>query len=165
MKEELSTLLELAKQKNAETKKYFSKIRRKKPKKLDSLMQELHEAEFEHTDCLTCANCCKTTSPIVTDRDTSRISKFLKMKEARFMDTYLLLDTDGLYMFKEAPCPFLDLSDHKCIIYEVRPKACREYPHTNRKNFYQITGLTLHNTEICPATFRIVEALKEKLPM
>jgi Fe-S-cluster containining protein len=26
------------------------------------------------------------------------------------------------------------MDDNKCSIYEVRPKACREYPHTDRKN-------------------------------
>ncbi len=162
----LSNLSEQAKKKKAESKKYFSKIRRKKPKNLDVLMQTLHEEEFENTDCLECANCCKTTSPIVLDRDVSRISKFLRLKEYQFIENYLQLDKDdGLYMFNQVPCPFLDETDNKCIIYEVRPKACKEYPHTDRKNFHQITGLTLKNTEICPATFRIVEELKRRLPM
>ncbi len=129
-------------------------------------MQTLHEEEFEVTDCLECANCCKTTSPIVLDRDISRISKFLRLKDHQFIENYLQLDKDdGLYMFNQVPCPFLDETDNKCIIYEVRPKACKEYPHTDRKNFHQITGLTLKNTEICPATFRIVEELKRRLPM
>ena len=33
----------------------------------------------------------------------------------------------------------------------------------NRKKFIQITELTVKNTEICPAAYNIVEALKEKL--
>ncbi len=166
MKNTLANLPEQAKQKKAQSKKYFSKIRKKKPKNLDILMQTLHEKEFENTDCLECANCCKTTSPIVTDKDILRISKFLRLKEQQFISQYLQLDKDdGLYMYNQTPCPFLDETDNKCIIYEVRPKACKEYPHTDRKNFHQITGLTLKNTEICPATFRIVEELKRRLPM
>ncbi|MBS9766701.1 MAG: YkgJ family cysteine cluster protein [Flavobacteriaceae bacterium] len=166
MKNTLANLPEQAKQKKPQSKKYFSKIRKKKPKNLDVLMQTLHEKEFENTDCLECANCCKTTSPIVTDKDILRISKFLRLKEQQFISQYLQLDKDdGLYMYNQAPCPFLDEMDNKCIIYEVRPKACKEYPHTDRKNFHQITGLTLKNTEICPATFRIVEELKRRLPM
>ncbi len=127
-------------------------------------MQELHEEEFAQTDCLSCGNCCKTTSPIFTDKDISRISRALKMKETRFVSQYLRRDEDDFMVLREAPCPFLG-SDNACFIYDDRPKACREYPHTDRKRFIQITDLTLKNTEICPAAFNIVERLKERLPL
>jgi uncharacterized protein YcbK (DUF882 family) len=42
-------------------KKYFDKLKKKTPKNLDYVMQDLHDAEFKKTDCLKCANCCKTT--------------------------------------------------------------------------------------------------------
>ncbi len=160
----LEELPEKAKEKHLETKKYFAKLRKKKPKRLDLLMQELHDEEFLKTDCLTCANCCKTTSPIFTEKDISRISKYLKMKERNFVDQYLQRDEDDFMVLKEAPCTFLD-SDNTCFIYDVRPKACSEYPHTNRRKFIQITNLTLKNTEVCPAVFNIVEELKKKLPL
>lgn len=153
-----------AKDKWIENKKYFTKLKSKQRKRLDPLMHEIHEEEFKHTDCLTCANCCKTTSPIFTERDISRISKFLKMKEFKFVETYLQRDEDDFMVLKSAPCTFLD-HDNTCFIYDVRPKACSEYPHTNRKKFIQITNLTLKNTEICPAVFNIVETLKSKLPL
>ena len=60
------------------------------------------------------------------------------------------------------PCVFLG-DDNYCSIYEVRPKACREFPHTNRKKFYQISNLTLKNVAICPAAYNIVEALKKNM--
>ena len=127
-------------------------------------MQEIHEDEFERTDCLTCGNCCKTTSPIFTEKDISRISKFLRMKERNFVAQYLRRDEDDFMVLQSSPCSFLD-QDNTCYIYEVRPKACSEYPHTNRKKFAQITDLTLKNTEICPAVYNIVETLKSKLPL
>jgi Fe-S-cluster containining protein len=127
-------------------------------------MQELHNVEFEKTDCLTCANCCKKTSPIFTESDISRISKFLKLKEHQFIENYLQVDEDNFYVLQKAPCSFLDLVDNTCLVYSVRPKACKEYPHTNRRKFIQISNLTIKNTEICPATFNIVEALKKRLP-
>ncbi|WP_374543034.1 YkgJ family cysteine cluster protein, partial [Flavobacterium sp.] len=52
-----------------------------------------------------------------------------------------------------------------CMIYDVRPKACREFPHTNRQKFHQISNLTLKNVAICPATYNIVEQMKKKLPL
>ena len=153
-----------AKEKWLENKKYFTKLKSRQRKRLDVTMKEIHDKEFEHTDCLSCANCCKTTSPIFTEKDISRIAKYLKMKESKFVEQYLQRDQDDFMVLKSAPCSFLD-QDNSCFIYEVRPKACSEYPHTNRKKFIQLTELTLKNTEICPAVFNMVETLKAKLPL
>ena len=164
MDEILQQLPEMSQEKYSETKKYFAKLKKKKPKRLDLLMQDLHQDEFEKTDCLSCANCCKTSSPIFTEKDIARISKHLRMKEHQFISQYLQRDEDDYMVLQSAPCTFLD-QDNTCFIYDVRPKACSEYPHTNRKKFIQLTDLTLKNTEICPAVFNIVEALKKKLPL
>lgn len=158
----LKNLPKLSADKHVENKKYFTKLKKKNPKRLDLLMQDLHEKEFEKTNCLQCANCCKTSSPIFTDKDISRISKYLRIKEYKFIDQYLERDSDDFMVLKSAPCIFLN-TDNSCMIYEVRPKACSEYPHTNRKKFIQLTSLTLKNTEICPAVYNIVEELKRKL--
>ncbi|MEH6704385.1 MULTISPECIES: YkgJ family cysteine cluster protein [Galbibacter] len=159
----LKQLPQLAKDKQNENKKYFAKLRKKPPKNIDYVMQELHEAEFEKTDCLTCANCCKTTGPLFTNADIERISKHFKQKPQQFIDTYLRIDEDNDYVLQEVPCTFLG-ADNYCLIYDVRPKACREYPHTDRKKFQQISNLTIKNTAICPAVYNIVEAMKAKLP-
>ena len=55
-------------------------------------MVELHEQEFQNTDCLECANCCKTTGPLFTDKDIVRIAKYLRMKPQAFTDQYLNID-------------------------------------------------------------------------
>lgn len=159
----LKQLPQLAKDKQNENKKYFAKLRKKPPKNIDYVMQELYEAEFEKTDCLTCANCCKTTGPLFTNADIERISKHFKQKPQQFIDTYLRIDEDNDYVLQEVPCTFLG-ADNYCLIYDVRPKACREYPHTDRKKFQQISNLTIKNTAICPAVYNIVEAMKAKLP-
>ena len=159
----LNELPELAKEKLVENKKYFQKLKKRTPKNLDVVMQELHAKEFKNTDCLTCGNCCKTTSPIFTEKDIQRISKHFKMKVVNFVSQYLERDADDFYVLKTSPCSFLDLNDNSCMIYDVRPKACSEYPHTNRRKFIQITDLTLKNIELCPATYNIIEALKKRL--
>ena len=164
MEKRLEILPKLAEEAKKENKKYFTNLKKRTPKNLDYVMQELHDAEFAKTDCLDCGNCCKTSSPIFIDKDIARISKHFKMKAADFMDTYLERDSDDFMVLKTSPCSFLDLSDNSCSIYDVRPKACAEYPHTNRRKFIQITDLTIENTAICPATYNIVEALKNRLP-
>jgi len=140
----------------------FKKLKKKPPKNLDYTMQDLHDETFSEINCLNCANCCKTTSPLFTNRDVNRISKFLTLKPAQFIDQYLKIDEDGDMVLQSSPCPFL-FEDNTCMIYEVRPKACAEYPHTNRKKFHQISNLTLKNVAICPAAFEIVEKLKTKI--
>ena len=146
---------------NPETKSFFSKLRKKKPKNLDKVVHELHDEVFQEIDCLDCANCCKSISPTLYDKDVERLARHFKIKPSQFVNEYLYIDDEGDYVFKQTPCPFL-LPDNYCIAYESRPKACREYPHTDRKRFYQILNLTLKNTEICPAVFDVVEKLKER---
>ncbi len=159
---DLDKLKEEAKKAEPSSQKLFEQLKRKKPKNLDDVVHELHDEVFSKIDCLKCANCCKTTSPIFYDRDVDRISKRLRMRPSDFIAKYLHLDEDKDYVLNSAPCPFLDHENY-CLIYEDRPTACREYPHTNRKRFFQILDLTLKNTHVCPAAFEIVEQMKKKL--
>ncbi|WP_282179228.1 YkgJ family cysteine cluster protein [Maribacter stanieri] len=162
MEEVLRELPKKASEKHNENKKFFAKLRKKPPKNLDYTMQELHEAEFKRTDCLTCANCCKTTGPLFTNADVERISKLFRMKAQKFIETYLRVDEENDYVLQQTPCTFLG-ADNYCSIYDVRPKACREFPHTDRKKFQQISNLTLKNVAICPAAFNIVEEMKRRI--
>ncbi|MGC6430084.1 MAG: YkgJ family cysteine cluster protein [Jejuia sp.] len=162
MQDFINNLPKLAKDKHNENKKFFQKLKRKAPKDLDYVMQDLHDEEFERTDCLECANCCKTTGPLFTDKDIERISKFFKLRPQQFITQYLRIDEDNDYVLQTVPCTFLG-ADNYCSIYDVRPKACREFPHTDRKKFQQISNLTLKNVAICPAAFNIVEAMKERV--
>lgn len=163
MEKELQQLPQLAADKKNENKKFFSKLKKKPPKDLDYIMQELHQEEFERTDCLKCANCCKTTGPLFTNADIERIAKHFRMKPQQFVDSYLRIDEENDYVLQQVPCSFLG-ADNYCSIYEVRPKACKEFPHTDRKKFQQISHLTLKNVAICPAAYNIVEEMKKRIP-
>lgn len=160
MQDFINSLPKLAKDRHNENKKFFAKLKKKPPKDLDYVMQELHENEFKRTDCLECANCCKTTGPLFTTRDIERISKHFRQKSQQFIDTFLRIDEDNDYVLQSVPCVFLG-ADNYCSIYDVRPKACSEFPHTDRKKFQQISNLTLKNVAICPAAYNIVEEMKK----
>jgi Fe-S-cluster containining protein len=162
MKDKIEDIKKLSKINFKENTAFFKKLKKKLPKQFDYLMNDLHDDEFSKTDCLECANCCKTTSPIFTAKDILSISKHLKLKSDKFVSEYLTMDSDNDYVLKGSPCTFLN-EDNSCFIYDFRPKACREYPHTNRKNFHKISHLTMKNVEICPAAFNIVEKLKSIL--
>jgi len=141
---------------------FFKKIKLKTPKNLDQVFHSSHEFVFEKTNCLTCANCCKTTSPIFYQHDIERAAKALKMKPGEFIQKYLFMDEEGDFVLHQSPCAFLD-NDNTCKIYEDRPTACREYPHTNRKKIKQILDITFQNTLVCPAVLEIVELVKKNL--
>jgi hypothetical protein len=108
---------------------------------------------------LLCANCCKTTSPIFYQHDIERAAKALNIKPGEFIVQFLHMDEDGDFVLNEAPCAFL-MSDNRCKIYESRPKACREYPHTDRKKMHQILDITYRNTLVCPAVLEIVKKVE-----
>jgi len=158
MKENDQSSLDSAKLAIHATKKIFRKMKQAKPNDLDQKFHKGHEAEFKKMDCLSCANCCKTTSPIFRDADIRRISKHLRIKEGKFISDYLKMDEEQDYVLKSSPCSFLD-NDNSCSIYDVRPLACREYPHTDRKNMFQVLEITAENSLICPAVARIVLAI------
>lgn len=160
MEDFLSFIKEKSHSDKKNNKKFFQKLKAKPPRNLDSQMQDLHDEVFQEVDCLKCANCCKTTGPLFTSKDIERIAKHLKLKPAAFIEQYLRKDDEGDMVLNSVPCTFLD-SDNYCLIYDVRPKACREYPHTDRKKFEQIGSLTIKNMAICPAAFKVVERLKK----
>lgn len=145
-----------------ENRKFFDKLKLKKPKQLDELFHKAHQKVFDETECLTCANCCKTTSPIFYQKDIERASHAIRLKPGDFTQKFLKIDEDGDFVLQKSPCFFLD-SENYCTIYDSRPNACREYPHTDRKKMIQIMDLTYQNTLICPAVLKITEKVKREI--
>ncbi|OYU94773.1 MAG: zinc/iron-chelating domain-containing protein [Bacteroidetes bacterium B1(2017)] len=162
MEAEYKKYLNTATKNKAENKKFLEKLRKQKPAHLDTLIQDLHEQAFEQIDCLLCANCCKSTGPLLLNKDVDRLAKELKLRPSIFAETYLKTDEDGDYVFTQMPCPFLG-SDHYCSVYQARPNACREYPHTQQRDQFQKLKITYLNSLICPAVAKIVEQLKQEL--
>ncbi len=138
---------------------WISSFNKKQANKLDARAQELHHAIFNDIDCLQCANCCKSISPTLYDKDIERLAKSLRLKPSDFIEKYLEIDEEKDYVFRQTPCPFLDAENY-CLVYENRPKACREYPHTDRPRFYQILKLTVKNSYVCPAAYYVMEGVK-----
>jgi len=155
---DLKELAGLAGKDLAVNKKLIKRLKRRKPKDLDEIIHEQHHHQFEHIDCLECANCCKTTPALLEQKDISRISRHLGMTAGTFITQYVVMDEDGDFVFNSSPCPLLG-SDNYCSVYDVRPAACAEYPHTARKGQRSILNLSLQNTKVCPAVYRIFQEL------
>jgi len=138
--------------------KGYFKRNKSKLEKMDLEVHRLHDKWSERIDCLSCGNCCRSLGPRLIDKDVERLAKALRMKPAAVVDRYLHIDEDGDLVFKSMPCPFLG-ADNFCAVYEARPKACREYPHTDRKKFAQIFTLSVTNAETCPIVYEVLSEL------
>ena len=143
--------------------KFLKKLKIKKPRRLDDVFAGLHQPVFEKVDYLKCANCCRNLVPRITTKNIERLAKFLLMKPLDFIAQYLRVDADNNYVFQSMPCPFL-ANDNYSMVYGGRPKACREYPHTDCKKMVILLNLALKNTKTCPAVFLVVEDIKALPP-
>jgi uncharacterized protein len=137
---------------------FIKKLKQHPPKGIDAFVKEADHEVFAVTNCLDCANCCKTISPVFKERDITRLSAHFRLRPSEFAEKYLLLDRDGDYVLKSVPCPFLE-SDKKCSVYDHRPSACRGYPHTGTLDFTKSTSLFVKNSAVCPAVYEITQKL------
>lgn len=142
--------------------KNLDKLKQIKPNVLDEKAERIHQKVFKKLDCLDCANCCKSIPPIVKKSDQKRIANHLNLSIASFFNKYLKIDEDGDTVLNVVPCPFL-AEDNKCNIYEVRPRACRGYPHTDNYQFSIHKKFQKENIKFCPAAYQIVKRLTEQI--
>ena len=152
----------LATKSEPDWKRFFIK-NKKKLEGMDTQIHAIHNKISAKTNCLSCGNCCRTLGPRITDKDVERMAKALRLKSADVIAKHLRIDEDNDVVFKSMPCPFLG-TDNYCSIYENRPKACREYPHTNRKRFFQIYNLSIKNAQTCPIVYEVLQQLTKTTP-
>lgn len=138
---------------------FVRSLKQQKGKNLDDIAEKTHHKVFSKLDCLDCANCCKSIPPIVNQTDQTRIAKHLKLSVSEFHNKYITVDEDNDQVMNASPCPFLN-QDHSCSIYEVRPKACRAYPHTDHYEFSKNIQLHAVNSRYCPAVFHILDRMR-----
>ncbi len=129
----------------------------------DEKAATIHKEVFDKVDCLQCANCCKTTPALLLKSDVKKIAKHLGVPPKTFIRKYTIEDINGDLLFNGVPCIFLH-EDNTCKIYAVRPKACRQFPHTDQEGFYRRSKMNAKNTIVCPATYEIIQQLKKIEP-
>lgn len=152
---EYAKILASALSRRKQIKTFFAWIEKNRPKDFDRRCNELHEKVFAEIDCLKCANCCNTVGPLLLDKDIEKLAASQQMKPAAFAGAFLRVDEDNDYIFKKMPCPFL-LADNCCSVYDSRPKACREFPHTQQNKLLGKLKITYENTFVCPGVSLII---------
>lgn len=161
MKEDWKKWLSRATNLRSERKSLYRKRKQDLQKDLDRVVRTAHQGAFREVTCLECGNCCKTTSPDIRESDLSRLAAALHLRPVQVIERYLLKDGSG-YVVNQSPCPFLG-PDNYCSVYESRPSACRDFPHTDRKNQWSLLDLSLQNSTICPAVARIFDELDKHI--
>ncbi len=143
---------------------FLTRVENNPPKDLDKISVELDREVWAETDCLSCANCCKTMTPTFKIQDLKRISAHFNMKISEFKKKWLYFDKDeNDWMNRSKPCQFLDLTTNMCSIYEIRPGDCAGFPHLTRKPMKDYMHLHRQNIQYCPATFKWVEKLQQRI--
>lgn len=160
MIESYKTILDRGVSKKKQFNGLFTQLKKLRDQELVKIFQRAHEQAFKEIDCLSCANCCSIVGPLLLDQDIARLSKHLHMDRNTFVKTYLTIDEDNDWVFSTHPCPFL-LDDNTCFVYKDRPKACREYPHTDQKYIHRYLSQTKKNTQFCPAIIIMLEYIQE----
>ncbi len=158
------TLLEKAQNNKNKNAAFLRSLKEQNQGKFYNLLTETHHETFAKIDCLSCANCCKSSPPIIVSADIHRIAKKLNISPKQFKKQYILEDVDGEMSFNRVPCHFLN-DDNSCQIYDIRPEACRRFPHTDEKEYPKRVQLNINNTLICPAAAEIVQQLQNKLAL
>jgi Fe-S-cluster containining protein len=126
---------------------------------IDLRSKMLTDEAYQKIDCLSCGQCCRTTVTTFDDEDIAKASKSLNLSRKEFIKKYLILDLDGTYTTVAVPCPMLDLTSNKCIIYDARPKSCASFPHTQRVHFMRRKRAHLENSRFCPITQYVLDNL------
>ncbi|SHF73848.1 hypothetical protein SAMN02745218_02984 [Desulfofundulus australicus DSM 11792] len=127
---------------------------------VDSLVHRLYKDISSQVDCKQCANCCRECSPVLHDKDITRLSQGTGIPVSEFIEKYLK-KVENDYLFNQKPCPFL--KDNLCTQYSYRPGDCRSYPHLHKKGFVFRLIRVIDNYAVCPIVFHVYEELKKEL--
>jgi len=132
----------------------------------DRILRRVAQGIEDQVDCTACANCCRVATARVSERDTERLSRFLRIKPADFLRDYTEQSGEEgaiLRRRKETGCVFLD--GNTCTVYEARPETCQKFPHVVRGNgsiasrMWQFVDRACY----CPIVYNTLEAFKEEL--
>jgi len=97
----------------------------------DKQFQILASEVQQQVDCSACANCCRHTVVSVNKSEIENIAGHIGTTPEAVTRLYTVPDPDApalrILLNSGEGCVFLD--GNLCMIYEARPKICRNFPH------------------------------------
>lgn len=120
-----------------------------------------------HVDCTACANCCRQTVVAVPPEEIAAIARYLGIDTDLAVRQYTTPDPENsqrrVLRNERDACVFLD--EDLCMVYDVRPAACRQFPHVT-EHCHSLGGRLsslCRRAEICPIVFEAFEVYKERM--
>ena len=130
----------------------------------DKRFQILASKVQRQVDCTACANCCRHSVVPVSDPEIENIASHLGMTSEAVARLYTVPDPDApasrVLLNSGEGCAFLD--GNLCMIYEARPKTCRNFPHVAVGN-HSLGGRPSSLTRwaaLCPIIYNALEGYK-----
>jgi hypothetical protein len=132
----------------------------------DRALRHIAEEIEAEIDCTACANCCKSATTTIVDRDVERLARHLRTTPAKFLADYTEVSLEEgriLRRTPEAGCVFLD--GNLCSVYDVRPDTCQRFPHLVRGQGSLASRMWqfVDRATYCPIVFNSLEAFKDTL--
>jgi Fe-S-cluster containining protein len=131
----------------------------------DRTFQILASEVQQHIDCTKCANCCRHSVVSLDRHDIDHIAVHLGITPDSVTRLYTDPDPDApaLRILRNTgnACVFLDRNE--CLIYEARPKTCRDFPHVSVDVHSLGSRASSHDrwAALCPIIFNALEAYKQ----
>ena len=116
-------------------------------------------------DCTACANCCRQTQVGLSDFDIDTVARYLGIEPMEVVRQYTTPDPDDstarVLRHTEDGCIFLD--GNLCMVYEARPRACREFPHlaTGARSLGSRMPSVFKRACFCPIVYNVLESYKK----
>lgn len=134
------------------------------PHYADKPFQILASEVQQHIDCTSCANCCRHSVVSVNELEIDRIARHLAVPAEAITRLYTTPDPDArasrTLLNSGNGCVFLD--GNLCMIYEVRPRACRDFPHVavGAHSLASRPSSLARWAPLCPIIFNALESYK-----
>ena len=130
----------------------------------DTPFQILASEVHQRIDCTNCANCCRHSIVPVNPPEIQNIARHLGATPEAVACLYTVPDPDApasrLLLNSGEACVFLDGS--LCMIYEARPKTCRDFPHVavGTHSLGSRPSSLARWAALCPIIFNALERYK-----
>jgi Fe-S-cluster containining protein len=130
----------------------------------DKSFQILASEVQQHVDCTACANCCRHSMVSVNKSDIENIAQYLGTMSEAVDRLYTVPDPDAptlrILLNSGEGCVFLD--GNLCMIYEARPKTCRDFPHVavGQHSLGSRQSSLARWAPLCPIIFNALEGYK-----
>src|SRR6266404_936751 len=119
----------------------------------------------QQIDCTACANCCRQTQVSLSDFDVAAVARHLGIEPGEVIRQYTIPDPDDsmgrVLRHTRNGCVFLD--GNLCMVYEARPRACRDFPHLARatRSLGGRIPSVFKRAGMCPIVYKVIEGYKK----